>query len=291
VKVYSHETHPQGGTEWFEVRRGIPTASQFSRIITPKTRKLSAQVTGYMAELIGDIVNLGPPYLTEQGRPPNAAMQYGAATEPEARRFFELERGVQVKQVGFITTEDGKYGFSPDFLIGEDGYGELKCPLPKTHAEYLLEGGGLPSEYLCQCHGGLALSLIDKTMPFTYCCFESYCPGLQPLLVDVKIDDFTKALADALVEFDKKFQAAKAKLLVKPLEPSPLTTEENAQLSAWDAWLRKSPSLEAFNAGLPDLAHMRGEAKKSAWKMCVEYATACRWERSLQDPKIFLQAP
>jgi hypothetical protein len=34
--------------EWHRLRMGIPTASEFGRIITPKTMKLSAQAPEYM---------------------------------------------------------------------------------------------------------------------------------------------------------------------------------------------------------------------------------------------------
>ena len=39
-----------------------------------------------------------------------------------------------------MTTDDGRYGCSPDRLIAEDGLLELKCPAPHTHVRYLIEG-------------------------------------------------------------------------------------------------------------------------------------------------------
>ena len=39
-----HLAYPQGTPAWHEARLGIPTSSNFHRIITPKTRKPSAQV-------------------------------------------------------------------------------------------------------------------------------------------------------------------------------------------------------------------------------------------------------
>src|SRR5262245_2947730 len=35
--------------EWWEARRGIPTASNFDKILTPKTEKASAQQADYLA--------------------------------------------------------------------------------------------------------------------------------------------------------------------------------------------------------------------------------------------------
>ena len=44
----------QGSVEWFEARLGIPTASEFSRIVTP-TGKLSASRHAYMGELLASL--------------------------------------------------------------------------------------------------------------------------------------------------------------------------------------------------------------------------------------------
>ena len=49
----------QGSAEWVKARLGIPTASQFSRIIT-STGKLSGQADGYMHELLAESL-LGEP--------------------------------------------------------------------------------------------------------------------------------------------------------------------------------------------------------------------------------------
>ena len=41
----------QGSREWIEARLGIPTASQFSRIVTPTGQAIKAR-DGYLAELL-----------------------------------------------------------------------------------------------------------------------------------------------------------------------------------------------------------------------------------------------
>ena len=38
----------QGSPQWFKAREGIPTASMFKKIITPKTRKLAAGRWSYI---------------------------------------------------------------------------------------------------------------------------------------------------------------------------------------------------------------------------------------------------
>lgn len=55
------------------------------------------------------------------------AMRRGNELEPEARIRHEERLGQFVKQAGFATTDDNKFGASADSLIGEDGGGEYKC--------------------------------------------------------------------------------------------------------------------------------------------------------------------
>jgi hypothetical protein len=44
----------QGSPEWHALRCGVPTASEFSKILTPKTMKLSEQAPAYMYRLLGE---------------------------------------------------------------------------------------------------------------------------------------------------------------------------------------------------------------------------------------------
>lgn len=197
MKSYDCE---QLSAEWFELRRGRPTASQFGRIITAKTMKLAAAADEYIAELLAETYHVGP--LSDIAAPPSRAMLHGTNTEPEARAWYSLERNVDVQEVGFVTTDDGRFGASPDGLMGVDGGLELKCPQGKTQVGYLL-AGELPSEYRAQCHGQLIVTgrkWVD---------FLSYCPGLPPLLVRVEPDGFTEALRAALDQFWDHYQTAK----------------------------------------------------------------------------------
>lgn len=188
----------QYSPEWWEARRGIPTASAFDRIITPGG-KLSAQADDYIAELIGDRVCLTPNFLTE--RPVSRAMANGTDCEPQARSWYELEHA-EVQQVGFVVTDDLRFGCSPDGLVGSDGLLELKCPTLKTQVKYLLAGPVLPPEYKPQVHGQLFVTgraWVD---------FVSYAPGLDKLLVRVFPDRYTTELKVALEVFYEKYREA-----------------------------------------------------------------------------------
>lgn len=205
----------QGSDNWFSLRRGIPTASEFSRIITPAQGKTGGPGSkSYMAQLIGERLAIhlpvnAPNYMTR-------AMEHGREFEAEARRLFSFETNLEIGNGGFCQTDDKRFGSSPDGLIGirdctdqvwiASAALELKCPQPATHAEYLLDGDILPVEYKYQVHGHLLVTGAP------ICWFMSYCPGMRPLLLKVEPDDTTEKLRAALEDFHNRLQEALAKV-------------------------------------------------------------------------------
>ena len=188
----------QGSPEWFNVRAGIPTASEFGRLLTPKKLQFSeAGSRSYACELIAARLMGGAPEGVESYG--TRAMQYGTDTEPEARAFYTLDRDTDVEQVGFCLSDDGLIGCSPDGLVGDDGGLELKCPLMKTHISYLIDGG-LPDAYKAQVHGSMIVT------GRSWWDFMSYAYGAPPLLVRVEPDDYTDALREAIEAFHPIYQ-------------------------------------------------------------------------------------
>ena len=165
----------QRSEEWFAARRGIPSASNFAKIITTKGEP-SKQAEKYMFRLAGEKVS----GITEETYQ-SAAMIRGCEMEKEAREFYELIKGATVEEVGFCLTDDGKVGCSPDGLVGEDGLIEIKDPIASTQVAYLLKGV-LPLEYFQQVQGQLYVT-GRKWLDFI-----SYYPGLKPLMVRVLPD-------------------------------------------------------------------------------------------------------
>lgn len=188
----------QGSFEWWEARRGVPTASCFDRIITPKTEKLATGRSSYIAELIGEMAGHQDDFTTR-------AIQQGIDLEPEARKLYEFDTGVDVKQVGFCLSDCGRYGCSPDGLVGDDGGIELKCPKAKTHVQYLLDGV-LPTEYRAQVHGCL---LVTGRKWWD---FMSYCHNLPPFRIRVEPDGFTDLLWTAIQQFVDELDAAVSRI-------------------------------------------------------------------------------
>lgn len=202
--------------EWWQTRRGVPTASQFDRILTPKTLKPSGAQKSYICDLIAETADLRPNWFTD--RPMNAAQRHGLETEDEARRFYAatsglIDKGEDVRMVGFVYHEELRVGCSPDGLVGEDGVLELKCVQLATQASYVLDPEELYMDYRCQCHGHLIVTgrrWVDLV---------SYAPGQKPLCIRVEPDDFTLKLQDELRAFNKKYDDALHRCGVKRCVP------------------------------------------------------------------------
>ena len=138
----------QGSDGWLSARLGIPTASQFHRIVTPKTLKPSTQAQGYICELLAEWA-LGEP-LTDFG---SDAMMRGTLLESSAVGYYEMMQDVETTEVGFCVTDDGKVGCSPDRLVGDDGGLEAKAPMAKGHMAALL--GEPEADYRAQIQGSI----------------------------------------------------------------------------------------------------------------------------------------
>lgn len=182
----------QRSEKWFELRCGHPTASNFARLLTP-TGKDSSQWHDYALELCAACIR--PDEIQWEG---NFHTDRGEALEPEAADEFSKIMGLELEAVGFVTRDDMVVGCSPDRLIvvnGEYVAGlEIKCPLSKIHAKYLVEGK-LPEQYKGQVHGGMCVTGLN------YWYFMSYCPGLNPFILRVDRDGYTEILSDALDRF------------------------------------------------------------------------------------------
>ncbi|WPX40142.1 YqaJ viral recombinase family protein [Akkermansia sp. N21116] len=192
--------------EWFRARAGRLTASNFGRLLTPKTGKDSSQWEALAIELCCSCIR--PDEVQWEG---NFHTDRGEALEPEARELFARTMELVVEQVGFVTKDDNPViGCSPDALVKLDGrYAgglEIKCPLAKNHARYILDGV-VPDEYKAQVHG----SMVVTGLPCWY--FMSYCPGFPPFIRLVPWDAYTDKLADALDRFTIYYSEIRSRIM------------------------------------------------------------------------------
>lgn len=186
----------QGTEEWKRLRLGIPTASQFHRIITPGMKPSKSQEP-YRHELIAERL-LGEELEGFESQ----WMTRGKATEQEAVNFYELQRGLDVERIGFILNDAGTVGASPDGLVGEPGLAEIKVCKPAVHTGYLLQDGTAYAEHQTQAQGQLWIA--GREWNDLIC----YCPGLPSAIHRAERDEvFIKALAKEMAEFVEKLES------------------------------------------------------------------------------------
>lgn len=180
----------QYSPEWWDVRLGLPTASNFAAIMASGEgrRKL-------LYQLAGEILT-GEPAENYS----NAAMQRGKDMEAEARAHYAFTREVQLTRVGFVrrTLPSGRFvGCSPDSLIGDAGMLEIKTMAPHLLIQ-LAESGRFPTEHRAQIHGSLwvsgrqtcDLSIFYRKMP------------IAPVYSVIRDEVYIREISNAIEIFD-----------------------------------------------------------------------------------------
>ena len=193
----------QGSKEWHALRWGIPTASNFDRIITA-TGKPSKQSDEYRRYLLAERY-FGHPLETVK----TSWMERGSEMEGEACAFYEFSRDIAVAHVGIITNDAGTVGASPDGLVGDDGLVEFKCPSPENHIRYML-WSDVAKDYRVQLQGQLWIA----ERKWTDIC--SYHPAMEPVIVRVERDEeFIGLLAAEMAKFVERLEAEAEELIAQ----------------------------------------------------------------------------
>ena len=191
----------QGSEKWLRLRMGMPTASCFDRIVTPSGR-ISSQADAYQNEILAELI-LGR---VLQG-PNLAIMQRGHDLESHAVEYYEFQKDISTEPIGFVTTDDLRYGASPDRTVGEEGILEVKCPAAGTHVGYMLAGSA-EHVYYPQIQGQLLVTgrqWVD---------IISYYPEMPMVLSRVERDEkFIALLSEQLDRFCTDLEA-KTQILI-----------------------------------------------------------------------------
>lgn len=185
----------QGSDEWFQVRLGIPTASEFSKIITPAKMEPSRSADTYINKLVAEWLR-GQPDESFQ----SDWMKRGHEVETEARDYYTFTTDLEVTQVGFCLEDAKRYGCSPDALVDNNGGLEIKCCSPGVHVGYLL-ANKVPTEYKLQILGNIL------TTDRNWWDFISYHPDMESLIVRTQrkdVEEELKTLEKALIATNKK---------------------------------------------------------------------------------------
>lgn len=200
--------------EWYNLRLGKITGSNFKTLITPngilkKDRQgnlgRTAWKTIYKAiaeELTG--LSQDDTYVT-------AAMEHGIEFEDEAKQEFLKHIGVDKnlnpwQDTGFATVGYLQhFGLSPDFICGEDPREalEIKCPTPTTHVE-IIHTGTIPTDWIPQAIGYFVF--LEHLTTLHWCSYD-YRIRKKPL-VHLKIHradwaERIKNATDSFLEVDE----------------------------------------------------------------------------------------
>lgn len=183
---------------WQDSRAGKATASQFHRILTPKTLKYSGQAPVYASEILAERL-LGQPL---EDSLKSGLAHRGTFMEKEALSAYAFLREVSPERVGFCVMDNEEVGASPDALVGDDGGVEIKCFGMAHHVRCLI--GEDPAQ-ATQVQGGIWVCEREWWDQF------AYMPGHPPVLLRTYRDEkFIKALSEAMDRFLEELHRGQA---------------------------------------------------------------------------------
>lgn len=200
----------QGSPEWFELRLGIPTASNFAMVTRDADSKTRRE---YMHKLAGEILTGRP----AEGKITTAAMQRGHEMEPEARDHYAKTNIVKVDRVGFVRRllPSGRYaGSSPDGLMDARKGGtwrkglEIKTMAPHLMIALLERGATLPPEHRWQVYGTMWVADLEEV---DLMLFYRGMP-VAPKFTVVRSEAAIKEIADAVEVFDHELNGLVKKI-------------------------------------------------------------------------------
>lgn len=151
----------QRSPEWYALRAGKPTASEFPRLFTSKGEP-SKSAPAYARVLAAELY-AGRPVDGWEG---NAYTERGRELEARAVELYEFARDVETSPVGFITDDTMTAGCSPDRLVENDGLLEVKCLKAENHVAAIL--------YYRQ-HGRCAPDYVQQTQGQLFICGRAWC--------------------------------------------------------------------------------------------------------------------
>jgi len=133
-----HDNIQQHSSEWHNIRKGKITGSVLKDLISPKTFKVSDSKTAESVLL----KIIASKYIIQDSEDIQTFdMVRGIENEARARELYSKNTLTLVNEVGFIESDCGFYGMSPDGLIGNDGFIEIKCPRQAKHLNGKLTNG------------------------------------------------------------------------------------------------------------------------------------------------------
>jgi hypothetical protein len=178
----------QNSPAWFEIRKGLPTASMFKAILAKGEGKTRYS---YMRKLAAEIITGQP---SEELKRPE--LDRGHAMEAEARSYYSFLSDADPQLIGFV--RNGPKGASPDAFIGENGLLEIKTQRGDLLIETILKGE-FPSEHVAQVQGQLWVTERE------WADIIVYWPNMPPFIRRAHRDSFyISKLSQAVNQFNEE---------------------------------------------------------------------------------------
>lgn len=212
----------QGSDLWLAARAGLCTASRFGDARAKLSR---GSKNGSAGDPAGSAIDYSWAIALETiaGKPVDESfstwqMKRGTELEPHARFAYEIETGLMASESGICISDCGRFGYSSDGLVDDDGMIEIKCPAsPQKIGAIWSSPADAAAEYIDQIQGGLWITGRK------WCDLVIYCPWLESVGKDLFIkrirrdDGFIGALETDLNQFWKMVEQH-VKVLRGPVE-------------------------------------------------------------------------
>ncbi|APX66296.1 YqaJ-like viral recombinase [Sphingomonas sp. LK11] len=192
MTITYHDAVEQGSEEWLQLRCGVLTASEVKLILTPTLKVANNDKTRqHVWEIAAQRINqyVEPHYIGDD-------MLRGHEDEVRARLAYDEKYG-GVSVCGFITNSahGGVIGYSPDWLVNDDGQAEAKSRRQKYQVQTILNG--VPDEHWLQLQAGLIVTERD------WIDYVSYCGGMPMVVIRVEPHAETQ---EAIIAAAKNFE-------------------------------------------------------------------------------------
>ena len=190
----------QHSLDWYRARLGHFTGSQVGRLMKSgrgKDEYFSKDAISYIEEVVAErllnpVVTTIDDYLEQYLDLVNVSskmLAWGVDNEMCALDIYVKMTGNKVTHCGSLPHESVQcFWDSPDgVLLADDGVVEVKCPAPKTHANYLInvktpeDLQSVKPEYYWQCISHMAVTGAQ------FCDWMSYCKFSQIPLHIIRI--------------------------------------------------------------------------------------------------------
>lgn len=159
----------QNSPEWVIHRIGMVTSSRLADVCAKLKRKddEAAKRYDYRLEKVEETLTgrAAEHYVSPD-------MEFGTENQPLAAAAYEMRHNVILEEGGFwVHDRISRFGASPDYLLGDDGVVETKCPRTANHIQTVISDT-VPEKYIYQIQGQLACT------GRRFCDYVSYDPRI-----------------------------------------------------------------------------------------------------------------